>query len=436
MSAALSPAELVDLLNELFTRFYGFVAELGLEKMKTVGGAYMVVGGVPAPRADHAHAIADLALRIRDHVAANRVDGRLLSLRIGINSGPVTAGITGSHKFAYHLWGDTVNTASRMESVGVPGSIQVSPATYGLIQNEYVCEARGSIPVKGRGEMEAYLLVSKRCVPRGRLHGPGLLGHRRGATHPSQDASMTSAAVARLLNTTSRPGPQMKISGPCPPLRTSSPGPPRSLSGPRPPTMRSSPPLPFRMSGPLPPAMQASSRDVPSRTVGPFSPVLASHASSAKAAPPGQAKRNKARTAVSTNPITAVATKRSRSHTILSMTPTSAACCSPEHRSSLPYPGDGSHRPKVVGRSEVLTGSPRARISQPGEWLRRPLVVGDSAELVCDLDEVGLVAHHHVERLVGRGMLVQQLARLVTLPRRLSHRWPEVLDRERPARLA
>src|SRR3990170_4249539 len=219
---------------------------------------------------------------------------------------------------------------------------------------------------------------------------------------------MTSAAVARLLNTTSRPGPPMKIS---------------------------SPPLPFRMSGPLPPAMQASSRDVPSRTVGPFSPVLASHASSAKAAPPGQAKRNKARTAVSANPITAVATKRSRSHTILSMTPPSAACCSPEHRSSLPYPGDGSHRPKVVGRSEVLTGSPRARISQPGEWLRRPLVVGDSAEVVCDLDEIGLVTHHHVERLVGRGMLVQQLARLVTLPRRLSHRWPEVLDRERPARL-
>ena len=147
MSAAMSPAELVGLLDDVFTRFDGFVAELGLEKIKTVGDEYMAAAGVPRARADHAHAIADLALRIRDHVAANQVNGHRLSLRIGINSGPVTAGIIGAHKFSYDLWGDTVNTASRMESEGVPGSIQVSPSTYELIKDEYLCEARGLIPV-------------------------------------------------------------------------------------------------------------------------------------------------------------------------------------------------------------------------------------------------------------------------------------------------
>ena len=162
MSAKLSPAELVGLLDEVFTTFDGIVAELGLEKIKTVGDAYMVAAGVPRVRADHAHAIADLALRIRDHVATNQVKDQRLSLRIGINSGPVTAGIIGTHKFSYDLWGDTVNTASRMESEGIPGSIQVSPSTYELIKDEYVCEARGFIPVKGKSEMETYLLISKK----------------------------------------------------------------------------------------------------------------------------------------------------------------------------------------------------------------------------------------------------------------------------------
>jgi len=162
MSATMSPAELVGLLDELFTALDGVVAELGLEKIKTVGDAYMVAAGVPVARSDHAQAIAELALRIRDHVAATPIAGRRLSLRIGISSGPVTAGIIGTHKFAYDLWGDTVNTASRMESEGVPGVIQVGPATYELIKEAYVFEARGAIPVKGRGEMETYLLISKR----------------------------------------------------------------------------------------------------------------------------------------------------------------------------------------------------------------------------------------------------------------------------------
>ncbi|MEX1264972.1 MAG: adenylate/guanylate cyclase domain-containing protein [Actinomycetota bacterium] len=162
MSAGMSPAELVGLLDDVFTRFDGFVAELGLEKIKTVGDEYMVAAGVPRARDDHAHAIADLALRIRDHVATNLVKGHRLSLRIGINSGSLTAGIIGTHKFSYDLWGDTVNTASRMESEGVAGSIQLSSATYALIRDEYVCEARGIIRVKGKGEMETYLLISKR----------------------------------------------------------------------------------------------------------------------------------------------------------------------------------------------------------------------------------------------------------------------------------
>jgi guanylate cyclase len=162
LSAGMAPAELVGLLNDVFTRFDQFVSELGLEKIKTVGDEYMVAAGVPTFRPDHAHAIAELALQIQAHVATTQVKGHHLSLRIGINSGPVTAGIIGTHKFAYDLWGDTVNTASRMESEGIPGAIQVSPATYELIKDAYVCEPRGRIPVKGKAEMMTYLLLSER----------------------------------------------------------------------------------------------------------------------------------------------------------------------------------------------------------------------------------------------------------------------------------
>lgn len=162
MSAGMTPAELVGLLNTVFTDFDGFVAELGLEKIKTVGDAYMVAAGVPVARPDHAHAIADLALRLRDHVAVNRFDGRAIDVRIGINSGPVVAGVVGTHKFAYDLWGDVVNTASRMESGGVPGSIQITDATFQLIRDAFVCETRGVIAVKGKGDMNTYFLVGRR----------------------------------------------------------------------------------------------------------------------------------------------------------------------------------------------------------------------------------------------------------------------------------
>ena len=161
MSAAMSPPELVSLLNTVFTTFDRFVEELGLEKIKTVGDAYMVASGVPHGRRDHAHAIAELALRMRDHTEGNQFDGHRISLRIGINSGRVVAGVVGTHKFAYDLWGDVVNTASRMESEGLPGLIQVTPATYELIRDRFVCEPRGLVPVKGKGDMHTYLLVSR-----------------------------------------------------------------------------------------------------------------------------------------------------------------------------------------------------------------------------------------------------------------------------------
>jgi guanylate cyclase len=161
MSATMSPPELVGLLNSVFTVFDGFVEELGLEKIKTVGDEYMVAAGVPHGRSDHAHAIAELALRIRDHTERHRFHGHDISLRIGINSGPVVAGIVGTHKFAYDLWGDVVNTASRMESEGVAGSIQVTQATYELIRDGFVCEPRGVVSVKGKGDMSTYILVSR-----------------------------------------------------------------------------------------------------------------------------------------------------------------------------------------------------------------------------------------------------------------------------------
>jgi adenylate cyclase len=164
MSAGMTPSQLVSQLDEVFTTFDGFVAKLGLEKIKTVGDAYIVASGVPGARPDHAEAIAELALRIRDNCATHEFDGHAITVRIGINCGPVVAGVIGSHKFAYDLWGDAVNTASKMESAGVPGSIQLSPATHELIKDRFVSEPRGVISVKGKGEMETFILVGRSDV--------------------------------------------------------------------------------------------------------------------------------------------------------------------------------------------------------------------------------------------------------------------------------
>jgi adenylate cyclase len=123
----------------------------------------MVAAGVPDPRPDHARALALLAL---DMVASRAPDGAVddldLTLRVGINSGPVVAGVIGRKRFLYDLWGDAVNTASRMESQGTPGNIQIARATYELLKDEFVCEPRGSITVKGKGEMETWYLVGRR----------------------------------------------------------------------------------------------------------------------------------------------------------------------------------------------------------------------------------------------------------------------------------
>ncbi|NJR21609.1 MAG: response regulator [Richelia sp. CSU_2_1] len=162
LSTHLSPAELVELLNEIFSAFDELADRYGLEKIKTIGDAYMVVGGLPMPSDNHAEAIAEMAIDIQAAIAQmSTKGGEPLSIRIGIHTGPVEAGVIGIKKFTYDLWGDTVNTASRMESQGVPGAIQVTVATYERLRDKYVFQERGVISVKGKGEMMTYLLVGR-----------------------------------------------------------------------------------------------------------------------------------------------------------------------------------------------------------------------------------------------------------------------------------
>jgi class 3 adenylate cyclase len=160
LASHISPAQLVGLLNEIFSIFDRLTEERDLEKIKTIGDAYMVAGGLPTPRADHAQAIADFALAMLQALEDfNRIHQTDLHLRVGINSGPVVAGVIGTKKFIYDLWGDAVNTASRMESHGLVDRIQVSESTYELLKQDYDFEPRGPIPIKGKGEMLAYLLI-------------------------------------------------------------------------------------------------------------------------------------------------------------------------------------------------------------------------------------------------------------------------------------
>jgi len=155
-----APADVVGCLDHLFSHFDDLAERHGLEKIKTIGDCYMVAAGVPTPRPDHARALAFMALDMLEAMRAEGEAGHLgLELRVGINSGPVVAGVIGRKRFLYDLWGDAVNTASRMESYGMPGRVQITRATYELLAGEFECESRGTIAVKGKGEVETWYLI-------------------------------------------------------------------------------------------------------------------------------------------------------------------------------------------------------------------------------------------------------------------------------------
>jgi adenylate cyclase len=157
------PEDLVSMLNDLFSRFDQLADQHGLEKIKTIGDSYLVVGGLPERRADHADAIGTMALEMMNALEEfNQDRGGVIRMRIGLNSGPVVAGIIGRQKFSYDLWGATVNLASRMQSSGVPDCIQVSPATFELLQAKFELTPRGLVTCKGLGEVTTYLLNGRK----------------------------------------------------------------------------------------------------------------------------------------------------------------------------------------------------------------------------------------------------------------------------------
>ena len=160
LSEMLTPRQAVDLLNEIFSHFDSLAEKHGVEKIRTIGDGYMAAAGVPHPHPIHAHALCQMALEMRAYMESRAVNGHLLDLeiRIGINSGAAVAGVIGTTKFHYDLWGDAVNISARMESHGVPGKIQIGQATYELIKDVFVCESRGWIEIKGKGPMQTWFL--------------------------------------------------------------------------------------------------------------------------------------------------------------------------------------------------------------------------------------------------------------------------------------
>jgi sensor domain CHASE-containing protein/class 3 adenylate cyclase len=163
MASHTSPVELVSLLNQIFSAFDRLAELHGLEKIKTIGDAYMVVGGIPVHREDHVESVAQMALDMQEAISLfNQEKNSEFTMRIGISTGPVVAGVIGIKKFIYDLWGDTVNIASRMESHGLPGCIQVTAATYERLKDKFKLEKRGVIQVKGKGEMTTYLLLGRK----------------------------------------------------------------------------------------------------------------------------------------------------------------------------------------------------------------------------------------------------------------------------------
>jgi class 3 adenylate cyclase len=166
MSARLPPERVVEMLDDLFCTFDDHADRLGLEKIKTIGDCYMIVGGLPELRADHADAVAEMALVMIEVVhAAGAQIGEPIDVRIGMHSGPVVAGVIGKRKFTYDVWGDTVNVASRMESHGVPGQIQLTSSTQKVLAGKFQMTRRGMIEVKGKGEMETWFLDKRLSVP-------------------------------------------------------------------------------------------------------------------------------------------------------------------------------------------------------------------------------------------------------------------------------
>ena len=161
MAATMLPLTLVDLLNDVFECFDDLVDKYELEKIKTIGDCYMVAAGVPRQRVDHAEALVNFALDMRAEIGKRTFGGRRLAFRMGINSGPVVAGVIGRRKFIYDLWGETVNMASRMESHGTSGVIQITRNTFDLVREHFDCQARGPIEVKGVGRVETWYVTGR-----------------------------------------------------------------------------------------------------------------------------------------------------------------------------------------------------------------------------------------------------------------------------------
>jgi adenylate cyclase len=178
MAAAMTPLQLIDLLNDVFQCFDGLVEKYDLEKIKTIGDCYMVASGVPRPRPDHAVALVNLALDMQAVIAERWFGGRQLAFRIGINSGPVVAGVIGRKRFIYDLWGETVNLASRMESHGRSRCVQITRSTYDVVKDSFDCEALGLMDVKGAGPTEVWHVIGRRpALADKAIKGQGHLSH-------------------------------------------------------------------------------------------------------------------------------------------------------------------------------------------------------------------------------------------------------------------
>jgi class 3 adenylate cyclase len=163
LSQGMNPTQLVEMLHDLFSSFDQLVDEAGLEKIKTIGDCYMLVGGLPEPRVDHAHAVTDVALKmVTTMERLDRAYSCDLQIRLGIHSGPVVAGVIGTHKFTYDIWGTTVNEASRMESSGLPGRIHISAVTAGLLGDAFELEYRGMVQTKGLGSLSTYFVNGRK----------------------------------------------------------------------------------------------------------------------------------------------------------------------------------------------------------------------------------------------------------------------------------